>query len=81
MDDRNEKINYKVREHSISKIPIIAVVGEKEVKSRSLNVRRLGIKESQAIALDDAIRELSMEATPPDLKLEKELNNRVIATK
>ena len=81
MDDRNEKINYKVREHSISKIPIIAVVGEKEVKSRTINVRRLGIKESQTIALDDAIGELSMEATPPDLKLGKELYNRVIVTK
>ena len=81
VDDRNEKINYKVREHSISKIPIIAVVGEKEVKSRTINVRRLGIKESQTITLDDAIRELSMEATPPDLKQEKEPNNRVIVTK
>ena len=81
MDNRNEKINYKVREHSISKIPIIVVVGEKEVKSRSLNVRRLGIKESQTIALNDAIIELSMEATPPDLKQEKEPNNRVIVTK
>ncbi len=81
VDDRNEKINYKVREHSISKIPIIAVVGEKEVKSRTINVRRLGLKESQTIALDDAIGELSMEATPPDLKLGKELYNRVIVTK
>ena len=81
VDNRNEKINYKVREHSISKIPIIAVVGEKEVKSRSLNVRRLGIKESQTIALSDAIRELSMEATPPDLKLEKQHSDNVIVTK
>ena len=81
VDDRNEKINYKVREHSISKIPIIAVVGEKEVKSRSLNVRRLGIKESQKITLDDAIRELSVEATPPDLKLEKEHDDKGIVTK
>ncbi len=81
VDDRNEKINYKVREHSISKIPIIAVVGEKEVESRSINIRRLGIKESQTIALDDAIRKLSMEATPPDLKLEKEHSYKNIATK
>ena len=81
VDDRNEKINYKVREHSISKIPIIAVVGEKEVKSRSLNVRRLGIKESQTITLNDAIRELSMEATPPDLKFEKEHRDEDNVTK
>ena len=80
VDDRNEKINYKVREHSISKIPIIAVVGEKEVKSRSLNVRRLGIKESQTIALNDAIRELSIEAAPPDLKPEKQHSDKVIVT-
>ena len=66
VDNRNEKINYKVREHSLSKIPIIAVVGEKEVKTRSINIRRLGQKESQTMSLDDAIRELSMEATPPD---------------
>ena len=81
VDDRNEKINYKVREHSISKIPVIAVVGEKEVKNRSLNIRRLGKKESQTITLNDAIRELSMEAMPPDIKLEKKLSNKSIATK
>ncbi len=81
VDDRNEKINYKVREHSISKIPIIAVVGEKEVKSKSINVRRLGIKGSQTISLNDAIRELLIEATPPDLKLEKEDLNKIVATK
>ena len=81
VDNRNEKINYKVREHSVSKIPIIAVVGEKEIKSRSINMRRLGIKESQTIALNDAIRELSIEATPPDLKLEKEHYNKVVVTK
>ena len=74
-------IRDRVREHSISKIPIIAVVGEKEVKSRSLNVRRLGIKESQKITLDDAIRKLSVEATPPDLKLEKENGDTGIVTK
>ena len=67
MDDRNEKINYKVREHSISKIPIIAVVGDKEVKTRSINIRRLGQKDSQTMSLDDAITELSLEATPPDI--------------
>ena len=80
VDDRNEKINYKVREHSIAKIPIIAVVGEKEVESRTINVRRLGIKESQTIALHDAITKLSMEATPPDLKLEREHGDKDIVT-
>ena len=68
VDNRNEKINYKVREHSVSKIPIIAVVGEKELRTRSINVRRLGHKNSKTIPLKDAIRELSIEAIPPDIK-------------
>ena len=68
VDNRNEKINYKVREHSVSKIPIIAVVGEKELRTRSINVRRLGHKDSKTILLKDAIRELSIEAIPPDIK-------------
>ena len=68
VDNRNEKINYKVREHSVSKIPIIAVVGEKELRTRSINVRRLGHKDSKTIPLKDAIRELSSEAIPPDIK-------------
>ena len=68
VDNRNEKINYKVREHSIAKIPIIAVVGEKELMTRSINIRRLGNKGSKTIPLKDAIRELSIEAIPPDIK-------------
>ena len=68
VDNRNEKINYKVREHSVSKIPIIAVVGERELRTRSINVRRLGHKDSKTIPLKDAIRELSIEAIPPDIK-------------
>ena len=68
VDNRNEKINYKVREHSVSKIPIIAVVGEKELRTRSINVRRLGHKDSKTIPLKDAIREFSIEAIPPDIK-------------
>ena len=68
VDNRNEKINYKVREHSVSKIPIIAVVGGKELRTRSINVRRLGHKDSKTIPLKDAIRELSIEAIPPDIK-------------
>ena len=68
VDNRNEKINYKVREHSVSKIPIIAVVGERELRTRSINVRRLGHKDSKTIPLKDAIREFSIEAIPPDIK-------------
>ena len=80
VDNRNEKINYKVREHSLSKIPIIAVVGEKEIQDRSINLRRLGRKDSQTISLDTAIRDLSMEAMPPDLKKNKDNIDAVIAT-
>ncbi len=81
VDNRNEKINYKVREHSISKIPIIAVVGEKEVKNRSINIRRLGQKDTQTISLKDAIEVFSTEALPPDLKTVKESSGTTIATK
>ena len=76
VDNRNEKINYKVREHSLSKIPIIAVVGDKEIKTRSINIRRLGQKDSLTMSLDDAITELSLEATPPDIK--ESQNNSVV---
>ncbi len=71
VDNRNEKINYKVREHSLSKIPVIAVVGEKEIETRSINLRRLGSKVSQTVSLDAAINSLSMEAKPPDIRAEK----------
>jgi threonyl-tRNA synthetase len=80
VDNRNEKINYKVREHSISKIPLIAVVGEQEIKDRSINLRRLGNKNTETLALDDAIRTLSIEAMPPDL-LAFSGNSNVIGSK
>ena len=67
IDRRNEKINYKVREHSVAKIPVIAVVGEKEVANRSINLRRLGHKDTNTVSLDDAVKELSKEALPPDI--------------
>ena len=80
VDVRNEKINYKVREHSLSKIPVIVVVGEKEIENRTINLRRLGSKESQTIALDAAIGALSLEAMPPDIKSEKK-TDKVTTTK
>ena len=72
---------FHLREHSISKIPIIAVVGEKEAKTRSINIRRLGQKDTLTISLDDAITELSLEATPPDIKKEKESQNMLFVNK
>jgi threonyl-tRNA synthetase len=68
-DLRNEKINYKIREHSADrKIPIIAVVGMKEAEDRKLALRRLGSREQQIISLDEAIIELATEALAPDQK-------------
>ena len=67
-DLRNEKINYKVREHSVQKVPIIAVVGGREAEERTLALRRLGSNAQQMISLDDACAELAQEALAPDLK-------------
>ncbi len=65
-DLRNEKINYKVREHSVGKIPVIAVVGRREAEEGSVALRRLGAKDQEVLALGDAITRLQEEATPPD---------------
>ncbi len=67
-DLRNEKINYKVREHSAAKVPVILVVGAREAEEGTVNVRRLGSRESRTVPLTSAIAELVAEATPPDLK-------------
>jgi threonyl-tRNA synthetase len=66
-DTRNEKINYKVREHSVGKVPVILAVGMKEVDERTVTIRRLGEKDTRVSGLDDVIAQLSAEATPPDL--------------
>ncbi len=66
VDLRNEKINYKVREHSLAKIPVIAVAGRREAEERTLALRRLGEKSQEVLALSDAITRLQKEATPPD---------------
>jgi len=67
-DLRNEKINYKVREHSVQKVPVIAVVGGREAEERTLALRRLGSNGQQIIALDEAATLLSQEGLAPDLK-------------
>ncbi|MEM8839163.1 MAG: threonine--tRNA ligase [Pseudomonadota bacterium] len=66
-DFRNEKINYKVREHSLTKVPVIIVCGMREAEERSVNIRRLGSKSQTPMSLDEAVRVLTEEATPPDL--------------
>ena len=66
-DMRNEKINYKVREHSVGKVPVILAVGGREVEERTVSVRRLGQKQTSVQPLEDVTIALSREATPPDL--------------
>ncbi|GAB4527526.1 MAG: threonine--tRNA ligase [Amphiplicatus sp.] len=67
-DLRNEKINYKVREHSHAKIPVIAVVGAREAAERRLSLRRLGAERQEVLGLDEAAATLAEEAAPPDLR-------------
>ncbi|MFJ1291649.1 threonine--tRNA ligase [Paracoccus yeei] len=67
-DTRNEKINYKVREHSVGKVPAIMAVGMKEVEERSVSIRRLDKQGSESVKLDQAVQMLRAEATPPDLR-------------
>ena len=67
-DLRNEKINYKVREHSLAKIPIMLVAGKREAEEKTVSIRRLGSQASQVMPLADAVAMLKAEATPPDLK-------------
>ena len=66
-DTRNEKINAKVREHSLQHVPIIVVVGRREAEQRSVALRRLGGETQEVLALDAAVARLAVEATPPDL--------------
>ena len=66
-DIRNEKINYKVREHSVGKVPVILACGGREVEERTVSVRRLGEKQTTVTSLEDIVGELAKSATPPDL--------------
>jgi threonyl-tRNA synthetase len=70
MDLRNEKINYKVREHSVAKVPVILVAGKREMEEGTLSVRRLGSQAQQSLKLNEVIKQLTDEATPPDTKRE-----------
>ena len=65
-DIRNEKINYKVREHSVGKVPVILACGLREVEEKTVSVRRLGEKQTSVQALADVTKALATEATPPD---------------
>jgi len=67
-DIRNEKINYKVREHSVGKVPVILAVGHREVEEQTVSVRRLGDKRTSVESLADVAAALKIEATAPDLR-------------
>ncbi|WP_277982163.1 threonine--tRNA ligase [Sphingomonas phyllosphaerae] len=67
-DTRNEKINYKVREHSVAKVPVLLVVGKREAEERKVAVRRLGSQAQEALTLDQAVAMLRGEATSPDVR-------------
>jgi threonyl-tRNA synthetase len=67
-DLRNEKINYKVREHSLAKVPVILAVGKREMEEKTVSVRRLGSQDQKVATLADTLAALVKEATPPDLR-------------
>jgi threonyl-tRNA synthetase len=67
-DVRNEKINAKVRDHSLAHVPVLAVVGRREAEQGQVALRRLGGADQQVISLEDAIGSLAAEATPPDIR-------------
>ncbi|HEY0648358.1 His/Gly/Thr/Pro-type tRNA ligase C-terminal domain-containing protein, partial [Phenylobacterium sp.] len=67
-DLRNEKINYKIREHSLAKTPVIAVVGRREAEEGKVALRRLGSDGQQILTLDEALNVLATEALPPDVR-------------
>ncbi|MCW5681024.1 MAG: threonine--tRNA ligase [Xanthobacteraceae bacterium] len=71
IDLRNEKINYKVREHSLAKIPVLLVVGKKEAEEKTVSIRRLGSQAQSSMTLDAALKSLVDESLAPDLKREK----------
>jgi threonyl-tRNA synthetase len=70
-DLRNEKISYKVREHSLAKVPALIVVGRKEAGERTVSIRRLGSNEQRSSSLDEALAALVEEAVPPDVKADR----------
>ena len=67
-DLRNEKVGYKVREHSLARVPVIAVVGRREADEGRVALRRLGSQAQEVLSLDEALSVLAAEATPPDLR-------------
>jgi threonyl-tRNA synthetase len=67
-DTRNEKINYKVREHSLGKVPVILAIGQREVAERTVSARRLGENKTETLSFEAILDTLAAEAVPPDLR-------------
>ena len=67
IDNRNEKINYKIREHSVSKIPVLMICGAKEVQNRTITIRRFGLEQQQTMSLDEAMDKLLLESRTPSI--------------
>jgi threonyl-tRNA synthetase len=67
-DLRNEKINYKVREHSLAKIPVLIALGRKEASENTVSLRRLGSSAQTTMGVEEALEALVMETVPPDLR-------------
>ena len=68
VDLRNEKISYKIREHISVKIPLLFVIGQKEIEDKTVTIRELGNTEQKTLSLTDAVSEIKMKALPPDYK-------------
>ena len=68
LDLTNQKINAKVREHSLAHVPVLAVVGRREAEQRTVALRRLGAQSQEVLPLEAAVQALATEATPPDLR-------------
>ena len=66
IDLRNEKISYKIREHSIAKVPIIMIVGKKEVDQNTISIRRLGSDKTESLKLKEAILSIQKETSSPN---------------
>jgi len=67
IDDRNEKINYKIREHSVSKTPVLMICGAKQVQNNTITIRRLGQTNQQTVSLEEAVNNLSLESNTPSI--------------
>ena len=67
IDNRNEKINYKIREHSVSKIPVLMICGAKEVQNQTITIRRFGLEQQQTMSLDEAMDKLLLESRTPSI--------------